>query len=176
MLLDRRTLLYLATNPDGSGPSLYSMDVERRIAHRLTPGLDRYTSLAVSADGRRLVVTLASPKTPSGACGSVIRLRPHLTPSPISLTHYDWISPGWARIISYMFPQPVRARASGNSLTECQPSFGAGRGHGSSAGRQSRPTGVSSHFQRAKVAGRPVRDGCRRHKRASCGGFPRPAR
>ncbi len=63
VLLDRRTLMYLATDPDGSGPSLYSIDVEHRIAHRLTPGLDQYTSLAVSADGRRLVVTRASPKT-----------------------------------------------------------------------------------------------------------------
>jgi len=62
VLLDRRTLMYLATDPDGSGPWLYSMDVERRIPHRLTSGLDRYTSLAASADGRRLVVTRASPK------------------------------------------------------------------------------------------------------------------
>jgi Tol biopolymer transport system component len=38
------------------------MDVERRIPHRLTSGLDRYTSLTASADGRRLVLTLASPK------------------------------------------------------------------------------------------------------------------
>jgi len=38
------------------------MDVERRIPHRLSSGLDRYTSLAVSADGRRLVVTRSSPK------------------------------------------------------------------------------------------------------------------
>ncbi len=62
VLLDRRTLLYLASDPDGSGPWLYSMDVERRIPHRLTSALDRYTSLAASADGRRLVATLASPK------------------------------------------------------------------------------------------------------------------
>lgn len=62
VLLDRRTLLYLAGDPDGSGPWLYGMDVERRIAHRLTSGLERYTSLAASADGRRLVVTLATPK------------------------------------------------------------------------------------------------------------------
>ena len=54
--------MYLASDADGSGPWLYSMDVERRIPHRLTSGLDRYTSLAASADGRRLVVTLASPK------------------------------------------------------------------------------------------------------------------
>jgi Tol biopolymer transport system component len=63
VLLDRRTLLYLANDPDGSGPWLYSTDVERRIPHRLTSGVDRYTSLAASADGRRLVATLASPMT-----------------------------------------------------------------------------------------------------------------
>jgi Tol biopolymer transport system component len=62
VLLDRRTLLYLASDPDGSGPWLYSMDLKRRIPHRLTSGLDRYTSLAASADGRRLVLTLASQK------------------------------------------------------------------------------------------------------------------
>ncbi|HEX4228307.1 MAG TPA: hypothetical protein VHZ07_06535 [Bryobacteraceae bacterium] len=62
VLLDRRTLMYLASDPDGSGPWLYGMDVERRIPHRLTSGLDRYTSLAASASGRRLVLTLASPK------------------------------------------------------------------------------------------------------------------
>jgi Tol biopolymer transport system component len=62
VLLNQRTLLYLASDPDGSGPWLYSMDVERRIPHRLISGLDRYTSLAASADGRRLVLTPASPK------------------------------------------------------------------------------------------------------------------
>jgi Tol biopolymer transport system component len=60
VMLDRRTLMYLASDPDGSGPWLYSVDVERRIPHRLTFGLDRYTSLAASADGRRLVVTRAT--------------------------------------------------------------------------------------------------------------------
>ena len=61
VLLDRRTLMYLATDSDGSGPWLYSMDVERRVPHRLSSGLERYTSLAASADGRRLVATIASP-------------------------------------------------------------------------------------------------------------------
>ena len=62
VLLGRRTLMYLASDPDGSGPWLYSIDVERRIPHRLTSGPDRYTSLAVTADGKRLVVTRANPK------------------------------------------------------------------------------------------------------------------
>jgi Tol biopolymer transport system component/DNA-binding winged helix-turn-helix (wHTH) protein len=62
VLLDQHTLMYLASDPDGSGPWLYSVDVKRRIPHKLNSGLDRYTSLAASADGRRLVVTVASPK------------------------------------------------------------------------------------------------------------------
>lgn len=62
VLLDRRTLLYLAGDPDGSGPWLYGMDVDRRKPHRLASGTERYTSLAASADGRRLVLTRASSK------------------------------------------------------------------------------------------------------------------
>jgi Tol biopolymer transport system component len=62
VFLDRRTLIYLASDPDVSGSHLYNVDVERRIPHRLTSGLDSYTSLATSADGRRLVASLARTK------------------------------------------------------------------------------------------------------------------
>jgi Tol biopolymer transport system component/DNA-binding winged helix-turn-helix (wHTH) protein len=78
VLLDRRTVMYLASDPDGSGPWLYSMDVERRIPHRLTSGLDLYTSLAASADGRRLAVTLASPKR------TLFRMRISDSPAEVS--------------------------------------------------------------------------------------------
>jgi Tol biopolymer transport system component len=79
VLLDRRTLMYLASDPDGSGPWLYSMDVERRIPHKLTSGLDRYTSLAASADGRRLAGTVASPKK------TLWRLRIANSPTEVSM-------------------------------------------------------------------------------------------
>jgi serine/threonine protein kinase/Tol biopolymer transport system component len=59
---NRRTLMYLATDSNGSGPWLYSLDVLRRESYRVSSGVDRYTSLAASADARRLVLTLASPK------------------------------------------------------------------------------------------------------------------
>jgi Tol biopolymer transport system component len=59
-LLDRRTLLFIASDPDGPGSALYSMDVERRVPHRLTSSLDRYTSLSASADGRRVVAVRGS--------------------------------------------------------------------------------------------------------------------
>jgi Tol biopolymer transport system component len=93
VLLDRRTLMYLASDPGGSGPWLYSMDVERRIPHRLTFGPDRYTSLAVSADGRRLVATLASPKTTLWRLPFANSTADAVAAVPISLTTGTGFSP-----------------------------------------------------------------------------------
>jgi Tol biopolymer transport system component len=62
VLLNQRTLLYLASAADGSGPWVYGMDVERRVPHRLTSGTEQYTSLAASADGRRVIATVSTPQ------------------------------------------------------------------------------------------------------------------
>jgi Tol biopolymer transport system component len=62
VFVNPRTLVYLASDSSGAGPWLYSIDVERRIPHRVSSGIDTYTSLAASADGRRLVTTLATTK------------------------------------------------------------------------------------------------------------------
>ncbi|HEX7237224.1 MAG TPA: DNA-binding protein [Gammaproteobacteria bacterium] len=63
VMLDARTLMYLATDADGSGPWIYGMDVERRIPHRLSAGLETYTSLGASRNGARLVATVARRRT-----------------------------------------------------------------------------------------------------------------
>jgi len=62
VLLNQRTLAYLATDPDGSGPWLYSIDVERRLPHRLIPGIDPYSSVSASATGDRMLLTVTRPK------------------------------------------------------------------------------------------------------------------
>ncbi len=93
VLLDRKTLMYLATDSDGSGPSLYSIDVDRRIPHRLTSDLYRYTSLSASADGRRLVVTLANPKRTLWRLPIGNSLPQIPTPAPIALTTTTGFSP-----------------------------------------------------------------------------------
>src|SRR5205807_4149375 len=78
---------------DGSGPWLHGLDVDRRVPHRVRAGVDRYTSLAASADGRRLVATLANPK------GTLWRLLIADAPvdasaaTPISLTTGRGFSP-----------------------------------------------------------------------------------
>ena len=58
VLLDSRTLLYLATDEDGSGPWMYTIDLELRLpARKIHTDVEEYTSLAAAADGRRLVAT-----------------------------------------------------------------------------------------------------------------------
>jgi Tol biopolymer transport system component len=59
--LDEHTLLYTAPRPDGSGSGLYAMEIDRRIPHAVSFGLEEYVSIAASADGRRLVATVAHP-------------------------------------------------------------------------------------------------------------------
>ena len=59
--LDTHTVLYVATAEDGSGPWLWALDVERKVSRRVTFGLERYLSVAASADARRAVATVANP-------------------------------------------------------------------------------------------------------------------
>jgi len=59
--IDNRTVLYVARDQDGSGPWLWALDVERKLTRRVSFGLEKYTSVAASADGRRLVASVASP-------------------------------------------------------------------------------------------------------------------
>jgi Tol biopolymer transport system component len=59
--LNQRTILFLSTDKDGSGPWLWSFDTASKSVHRISFGLERYTSLSASADGRRLVATVSNP-------------------------------------------------------------------------------------------------------------------
>jgi Tol biopolymer transport system component len=59
--IDPRTVLYVSRSDDRSGPWLWALDVESRVARRLSAGVEEYTSIAASHDGRRVVVTVARP-------------------------------------------------------------------------------------------------------------------
>jgi hypothetical protein len=56
--LDLRTLLYTARARDGSGPWLWTVDVESKVTHRVATGLEGYTHVSASRDGRRVVTTV----------------------------------------------------------------------------------------------------------------------
>jgi Tol biopolymer transport system component len=56
-----RTVLYVARDADGSGPWLWAFDLKRKDSQRVSVGLEQYTSVQASADGRKLVATISNP-------------------------------------------------------------------------------------------------------------------
>lgn len=59
--IDARTLLYVGHAEDGSGPWLWSLDVKTKVTRRVTSGLEHYSSVSASRDGRRVAATVANP-------------------------------------------------------------------------------------------------------------------
>jgi len=60
--IDAKTLLFVAREHNGAGPWLWAFDLESRTSRRLSYGLEHYTSVAASANGRRLVTSVANPR------------------------------------------------------------------------------------------------------------------
>ena len=63
--IDERILVYTATDDDGTGPWLYSIDVEQRVPTRLSSGVEHFVSIAANRElagrPRRLVATVSNP-------------------------------------------------------------------------------------------------------------------
>jgi serine/threonine protein kinase len=56
--IDERTILFVAHNENGAGPWLWAFDTETRTSRRLSLGLEQYTALAATSDGRRLAASV----------------------------------------------------------------------------------------------------------------------
>lgn len=93
VFLDRRTLLYLATTAGGSQAALYALDPERRVPHRVSLGLDQYTSLAGSADSRYLVATVTTTKGTLWRVPISDQVAEESAASPITLPTAGGLSP-----------------------------------------------------------------------------------
>ena len=177
VLLDHRTLMYLACDPDGSGPWPYSIDVERRIPHRLDAGPERFTSLAVSADGRRLVATVASPKKTLWRLRLADSHADGFGGNPILLTTGTGFSPR----LGPDFLLYVSAAGTGESIWK----LAKGTSTELWSGEATRVFGgpaISADgrsdcvFGSTAWANSLVRDAGRRHERADCCRFARPSR
>lgn len=59
--LDGHTLLFTATDGDGSGPWLWALDLADKSSRRVSFGLERYLSVSASLDGTRVVATVSNP-------------------------------------------------------------------------------------------------------------------
>lgn len=58
--IDERTVLFVAHNESGAGPWLFAFDTETRTSQRVSLGLEQYTALGATADGRRLVASVVN--------------------------------------------------------------------------------------------------------------------
>jgi serine/threonine protein kinase len=58
--LDERTVLFVAHDEKGAGPWLWAFDAETRTSQRVSSGLEQYTALAATADGRRLAASVVN--------------------------------------------------------------------------------------------------------------------
>ena len=59
--IDARTVLYVSHDRDGSGPWLWALDVEHELTRRISFGVEKYSSVAATPDGRHLVATVSNP-------------------------------------------------------------------------------------------------------------------
>ena len=101
---DARTLLYLATDRDGSGPWIHALDVESRVSRRLNTAGVEYASLAASADGRRLVATATRS---TGSLWRIALAEPNAEPAPLAARAPRGSSPRLdAERVVYRAPRP----------------------------------------------------------------------
>jgi serine/threonine protein kinase/Tol biopolymer transport system component len=59
--LTTNIMLYVARAENGSGPWLWALDTRTKTTRRVTSGLEQYTSVAASRDGRHIVATVVKP-------------------------------------------------------------------------------------------------------------------
>jgi Tol biopolymer transport system component/DNA-binding winged helix-turn-helix (wHTH) protein len=122
VFLDAMTLLYLATAEDGSGPWLYGLDMRSRIPHRIALGLEQYTSLAASANGRRLVATRTTLRTSLWRIPVMERVANETDaeriPLPASGGRMPRLGPGYLLFVSGDGGGMRRLAAHDNALTE----------------------------------------------------------
>jgi Tol biopolymer transport system component len=58
--INERTFLFVAHNKDGAGPWLWAFDAKTRTSDRVSSGLEQYTALSATADGRRLAASVVN--------------------------------------------------------------------------------------------------------------------
>ena len=60
--ISERALLFVAHDKEGHGPWLWSFEIENRTVNRVSSGLEQYTALGASADGRRLAASVVNAR------------------------------------------------------------------------------------------------------------------
>jgi Tol biopolymer transport system component/tRNA A-37 threonylcarbamoyl transferase component Bud32 len=91
--IGNRTVLYVARDGDGSGPWLWAFDLKRKESRRVSVGLEQYTSVGASADGRRLVATVGNPTASLWSVPILNRLAEEQDVKPFSVPNVRALAP-----------------------------------------------------------------------------------
>jgi dipeptidyl aminopeptidase/acylaminoacyl peptidase len=116
--VDSRTLLYVARAEDWSGPWLWALDVESKVARRATAGLERYTFVSASRDGRRIVATVANPTSTLWRLPLVDRLVEERGTQPSSIPSESAQAPRFGG--TSLFYLSLSSRGTGDGLWRVQ--------------------------------------------------------
>ena len=88
-----RTIFYVARDTDSSGPWLWALDLKSKESRRVSLGLNQYTSIGGSADGRKLVATTSSPKANLWTVPILERLVEESDAKPFPLSNVRALAP-----------------------------------------------------------------------------------
>ena len=112
--LNPRTLLFVARAADWSGPWLWALDVESKATRRVTVGLEQYTSVSASRDGRRVVATVAKPTASLWRVGLNDRRVEDVDPQPYSVPTERALAPRHSG--ASLFYLSLSTRGTGDGL------------------------------------------------------------
>jgi Tol biopolymer transport system component len=116
-LLDDRTLFYTATADDGTGPWLYTMDLNDRVPHRVSNAVEHYISISAAVEiagrPRRLVATVSNPSVQLWSVPITSGISPESAASRITLPTARSAAPRFARDSSVFY---LASRGGGDGL------------------------------------------------------------
>jgi Tol biopolymer transport system component len=153
--LDKRTLLYVARTEDRTGPWLWALDVASKVTRRVNSGLEQYTSVAASRDGRRFVGTVTNTTSSLWRVPLLDRLADDRDAQPYPLPTVRALAPRFDRKSLFY----LSARGAGDGLWRVQDGKAAEVWKGADRAL-SEPPAVSSDGRRVAVV---VRQEGKRH-------------
>ena len=111
--ISANTVLYVARDDSGAGPWLWALDVEQRRWRLVSLGLEEYTSVSASADGSRLVATVADPSSTLWTVPILDRVADERDVQPFRVSSVNAAMPSLPRALSSMCPPEVLVEACG---------------------------------------------------------------